>query len=308
MSAVYDAAMTFPVLRHTAVRQLVHVLVDGPSGYRTARDLEALFRDLGHASALLKTESRIDYVTRVIEEAQHRGQSERLLEAVIQAEAARDTRAALQRLISDILSPYGWTVHHDPVAGFRVQPLVIQAAPLTPDVLDTPDFGHVFLTDAEGQLLQDRWAEAVLHHAGTWRMGSIALSTMLEHVLVACLQAYPQQARASSEAPQHLGAIREWRLEVLLAVAHERGWITLTAADFPYRVRHYRHYITPAHELREGDVWNDALMGDTWRKVKRTMDELRDRTQAMPPAVTKADGMNAFQRAQLNAKYQKRRV
>ncbi|WP_189066951.1 hypothetical protein [Deinococcus radiotolerans] len=94
-------------------------------------------------------------------------------------------------------------------------------------------------------------------------MAFIALSAILEHVLVTCAQAYPRLARASSEAPHHLGAIRDWRLDVLLAVASERGWITLTKADFPYRVRHYRDYVTPAHELREGDALDDALIRDT---------------------------------------------
>ncbi|RJF74524.1 hypothetical protein D3875_04390 [Deinococcus cavernae] len=299
--------MMFPVLRYTALRQLVHILVDGPSGYRTARNLEAYFARLGYASPLLKTESRIDYVARVIEEAQQRGQSDRLLEAVIQAEAAQDARASLQRLISDVLSPYGWTIQHDDLSGFRVQPLVIQAAPVTPDVLEQPDFGHVFLTDEEGTVLRNRWTEAVvLYHAGAWRMGCIALSTILEHMLVACLQAYPDSTRASREAPQHLGAIREWRLDVLLAIANERGWMTLSAAAFPYRVRHYRDYVTPAHELREGDAWSEALIGETWRNVKRTIEELHDRTGAMLPITTRTHSRKALQRAQLNAAYKRR--
>lgn len=305
--AIYDAPMTFPVLRYTAVRQLVDILVDGPSGYRTARNLEAYFARLGHASPLLKTESRMDYVARVIEEAQHRGQSEQLLEAVIHAEADQEARVSLQRLISDVLAPYGWTVQQEGPAGFRVQPLVIQVAPITPDELAVPEFGHVFLTDEEGAVLRDRWAEAVvLYHAGAGRMECIALSTILEHMLVACLQAYPDAARASKAAPQHLGAIREWRLDVLLAIAHERGWMTLSAADFPYRVRHYRDYVTPAHELREGDAWSEALMGETWRNVKRTIEELQDRTRSMRPITTDTHSRKALQRAQLNAANKRR--
>ncbi|GGK85608.1 hypothetical protein [Deinococcus radiotolerans] len=124
--------MTFPTLRHKSVRQLTQVISDGPGGYRTARKLETYFTGLGYASGWLATESRIDYVTRVVEDAQRQGQGALLLKAILQAENSDQVRASLQRRVGEILSPDGWTVCGAPEIGLMAQPLVILAAPLTP--------------------------------------------------------------------------------------------------------------------------------------------------------------------------------
>jgi len=273
--------MTFPTLRQTAIRQLVQAITDGPSGYRKARELVELFAGLGDDFGRLKDESRIRYTARVIEHMQRRGQFELLLRTVLEAEEAR---TALQQVFSETLAPYGWTLTQDAGSAITLRPLVIPWTPLTPDILGVPDFRHVFLTDDERVLLRERWVEAVaLQQAGLSRPLFLSLGAILEHMLMACAQAYPDRAHASHAAPRHLGAVREWRLDVLLAVARDQGWITLTVLDFPYRLRHYRKYITPAHELKEGDFLNDALISDTWRTVRRTLDELHDRTRTTPP-------------------------
>ncbi|PIG99476.1 hypothetical protein [Deinococcus sp. UR1] len=277
--------MTFPTLRQTAIRQLVQAITDGPSGYRKARELVELFAGLGGDFERLRDESRIRYTARVIEDTQRRGQFELLLGTVLEAEAAEETRATLRQVFNEILAPYGWTLTQDTgsaITGSAItlRPLVIPWKPLTPDILGVPDFQHAFLTDDERTLLRERWVEAVaLQQAGLSRPMFLGLGAILEHVLMACAQSYPDRAHA---APRHLGNVREWRLDVLLAVARDQGWITPTVLDFPYRIRHYRDYITPAHELREGDFLDDALISDTWRTVRRTLDELHDRTRTLP--------------------------
>lgn len=276
--------MTFPTLRQTAIRQLVQAITDGPSGYRKARELVELFAGLGDDLERLRDESRIRYTARVIEHTQRRGQFELLLRTVLEAEAAEETRAALRQKFNEILAPYGWNLTQNTGSAITLRPLVIPWKPLTPDVLGVPDFQHVFLTDDERTLLRERWVEAVaLQQAGLSRPMFLGLGAILEHVLMACAQSYPDRAHAPHAAPRHLGNVREWRLDVLLAVARDQGWITLTVLDFPYRIRHYRDYITPAHELKEGDFLNDALISDAWRTVRRTLDELHDRTRNTPP-------------------------
>ena len=280
--------MTLPTLRQTAIRQLVQAITDGPSGYRKARELAELFAGLGGDFERLRDESRIRYTARVIEETQRRGQFELLLRTVLEAEAAEETRAALQQVFNEILAPYGWTLTQDTgsaITGSAItlRPLVIPWKPRTPDILGVPDFQHAFLTDDERTLLRERWVEAMaLQQAGLSRPMFLGLGAILEHVLMACAQSYPDRAHAPHAAPRHLGNVREWRLDVLLAVARDQGWITPTVLDFPYRIRHYRDYITPAHELREGDFLNDALISDTWRTVRLTLEELHDRTRTLP--------------------------
>ncbi|MFN4251856.1 hypothetical protein [Deinococcus sp.] len=274
--------MTFPTLRQTAIRQLVQAITDGPSGYRKARELVALFAGLGGDFERLRDESRIRYTARVIEHTQRRGQFELLLRTVLEAEAAEETRAVLQQVFNEILAPYGWTLTQDTGSAITLRPLVIPWKPLTPDVLGVPGFQHVFLTDDERTLLRERWGEAVaLRQAGLSRPMFLGLGAILEHVLLACAQSHRHSGHARNEP--HLGAILTWRLDVLLAVARDQGWITLTVLDFPYRLRHYRDYITPAHELKEGDFLNDALISDTWRTVRRTLDELHDRARTTSP-------------------------
>jgi len=267
--------MTPLQLRSKAIQQLVHVIIDGPDGYRTAKELAAFFRGLGHAYGMGQAGSRIGGTERVIQQAQGRGQLEPLLVQLVQSSNSETVRDQLRAAISEILSPYGFTI--SPSTGtksFEVRPSMLQVSPPTLDVLSVPIFQTPPLSQQDIVLLQDRWEEAVkTYRAGALRLTLLSLSLLLEHVLLAYAQTLPG-ARASIKAPAHRGPIREWRLDVLLDVAAEQEWISLSKEDFPYRLRHYRNYLWPAKELQEGPFLTEDLINDAWHKVRRALDDL----------------------------------
>lgn len=263
-------------LRGQAIRQLVHVILDGPSGYRTAREVEALFRQLGQAHGRQLRESRIGYATRVFEEAQQREDLLPLLVRLLQAEASAPVREHLREKLVGLLSPYGWTVNLDPATGrFAVSPATPWTLPVTPGVLALPTFDGALFSPAEVLLLENRWREAaVMQQAGALRMTVVALGSLLEYVLRVYAQARPAQAQASGRAPHHHGPIRDWKLTTLLEVAAERGWTSLPGEEFPYRLREYRSYLLPGKELQEGPFLDEALSAEIWHKVRRTLEDL----------------------------------
>lgn len=262
-------------LRSKAVRQLVQVIIDGPEGYRTAKELEAFFESIGHACAMGRAESRIGYAARVIQWTQERGELEVLLVRLVQSGSSQVVQEQLREAVSESLSPYGLTVIPQPEPeGARITPKVFQAFPLTPEVLSIPTFQAAPLSQEEVALLQDRWKEAVaMYHAGALRMTLLSLGIILEHVLLAYVPRLPG-ARASAKAPAHQGPFREWRLDLLLDVAAERGWISLKKEDFPYRMRHYRNYLAPTKELQQGPFLSGELVNDAWRKVRQALTDL----------------------------------
>jgi len=273
-------------LRHRAVRQLVHLIIDGPAGYRTAWELEAYFIDLGYVHtvqpgsrltyAYILAESRIEYVTRVIEQAQELGRLEQLLTQLAQSALCAPIRGQLQVAISEILSPYGQRLDGDPETGvFQVVRRAPQGTPPTPAQLSVPEFRQDQLSPEEVALLEARWLEAVtMYQAGALRMTILALSAILEHVLMARAHWRPDEAGASPLSPEPHLPVRDWTFDTLLAVAAERDWIRASPQDFPYRVRQYRRYLSPRQELQEGPLLDDDLSHEVWRSVRQALDDL----------------------------------
>jgi len=274
------------MLRYRAVRQLVFLIIDGPAGYRTARELEAYFMGLGHIYAVqrpirlsyayVRPESRIKYVTRVIEQVQELGQLEHLLAQFVQSAPSLPVRKQLQAAISEILSPYGQRLDGDPEAGvFQVVRRAPQGTPPTPAQLSVPEFRQDQLSPEEVALLEARWLEAVtMYQARALRMTILALSAILEHVLMARAHWRPDEARASPLSPEPQLPVRDWTFDTLLTVAAERDWISGSPQDFPYRVRQYRGYLSPRQELQEGPLLDDDLSHEVWRSVRQALDDL----------------------------------
>lgn len=282
----YAVDMSALILRYRAIRQLAFLIFDGPAGYRTARELEVYFMGLGHIYAVqppirrsyayIRTESRIEYVTRVIEQMQELGQLEHLLAQFGQSAPSLPIRRQLQSAISEILSPYGQRLDGDPETGvFQVVSRAPQGTPPTPAQLSVPEFRRDQLSPEEVALLEARWLEAVtMYQAGALRMTILALSAILEHVLMARARCRPDEAQASPFSPEPHLPVRDWTFDTLLAVAAEQDWISGSPQDFPYRVRQYRRHLSPRQELQEGPLLNDDLSHEVWRSVRQALDDL----------------------------------
>ncbi|THF68102.1 hypothetical protein E7T06_18115 [Deinococcus sp. Arct2-2] len=252
------------ILRSKAIRQLVYLIIDGPAGYRGLLNLDTFFHDLGYQIDFIRGESRIKYSTRVLMQVQEDGQLPRLLLALVQSGSSEQLQRQVQAAINDILFPYGFTLGRDTeTAAFRVAPTAVAVPPPTPEELSVPSFQNLPLSEEEVALLEDRWNEAVaLHHAGALRMTLLALSLILEHVLASVHQ-FPKQARSSRQTPHHSLPFMDWKLDALLDVAADKGWISLKTDDLPDRVRDYREYLSLAKELREAPLLNADMVNHT---------------------------------------------
>jgi hypothetical protein len=235
--------------------------------------LDTFFHHLGYPIKFIQAESRIKYSTRVLMQVQQDGQLPRLLLELVQSSSSEQVQRQVQAAISEILSPYGFTLGRDTeTAAFRVAPTAVAVPPPTPQELSVPSFQRLPLSEEEVALLEDRWNEAVaLHHAGALRMSLLALSLILEHVLLASVHLFSEQARSSRLAPHFSLPFRDWKLDALLDVAADKGWIRLKKDDLPHRVRYYREYLSAATELREAPLLNVNMVNQTWQQVKRAI-------------------------------------
>lgn len=276
-TVAYDGSMTALILRSKAIRQLVHLIIDGPAGYRGLIALDTFFHHLGYPIDYLQAESRIKYTTRVLAQVQADGQLSRLLLELVQAGSSEQVQQQMQAAISEILLPYGFTLGQDRgTAEFRVAPATVPVSSPTPEKLSVPSFQHLPLSEEEVALLEDRWNEAVtLHRAGAFRMTLLALSLILEHVLSASLYYFPKQARSSDHASHFSLPFGDWKLDAMLNVAAGRGWISLKKDDLPHRVRYYRDYLSPGKEFREAPLLDEEMSNRAWQQVKRAIEDLQ---------------------------------
>jgi hypothetical protein len=106
-------------------------------------------------------------------------------------------------------------------------------------------------------------------------MTLLALSLILEHALSALIHHFPDQARSSRQSPHFSLPFRDWKLDALLDVAADKGWIRLKKDDLPHRVRYYREYLSAAKELREAPLLNVNMVNQTWQQVKRAIEDLQ---------------------------------
>lgn len=197
--------MTPLILRSKAIRQLVDLIIDGPAGYRGLLNLDTFFHHLGYQIDFIRGESRIKYTTRVLAQVQEDGQLPRLLLALVQSSPSQQIQQQVQAAINDILWPYGFILGKDEEqAAFSLAPAAAPVSAPTAAELSVPSFQRLPLSSEEVTLLEDRWNEAVaLYHAGALRMTLLALSLILEHVLLASMHQFPQQAWSSRQSPHH---------------------------------------------------------------------------------------------------------
>jgi len=133
---------------------------------------------------------------------------------------------------------------------FIEQPEQSDLKPLPP-----PDFLNLKLEPGLGEILSDRWDQAQrclkveAHLAATIVMGS-----MLEGMLLAVLQKFPQEANKCKAAPHdpRTGKVKyfaDWSLSDMINVAHEAGWLDLDVKKFSHGLREFRNLIHPYQQL-----------------------------------------------------------
>lgn len=125
-------------------------------------------------------------------------------------------------------------------------------------VYPAPNFASL-VADAElAKVLGQRWMEANLSfEAGAYLATVILLGTILEGVLLSKVEQNPAQANKASSCPKDKKSgqplpFEYWKLQNLIEVAHECGWLKKQYKDFSHVVRDYRNFVHPNKERQEG--------------------------------------------------------
>jgi hypothetical protein len=121
---------------------------------------------------------------------------------------------------------------------------------------DQPVSFQALGSDARMQaVLAARWNECVLClHAGAPLAATVMMGGLLEALLLARVNLEPNMASIfkASSAPkdnqQKAKPLKEWALKNYIEVAHELGWVTVSAKDVGEVLRDYRNYIHPSKQ------------------------------------------------------------
>jgi hypothetical protein len=196
--------------------------------------------------------------------------------------ADRDATTQAVSRLNEILALEGLQIVFDGVkpkfaestAQFVEHPEERELKPLPP-----PDFLKLKLEPGLGEVLSARWGEAQMCVAGgAHTMGTVAMGSLLEGMLLAVLQADPAKANQAAAAPKNSeGKVKpfwDWSLSETINVAHEVGWIGLDVKKFSHSLREFRNLIHPYQQWVE-KTWPDAdTCSISWLVVQAAANDL----------------------------------
>jgi len=92
-------------------------------------------------------------------------------------------------------------------------------------------------------------------NSGAYLSSIIMMGSFLEGLLLAIISLNPKRANQAKTAPKNkdgkVKMFHEWKLQDLISVSHECGWIEVDVKDFSVVLRDYRNMIHPYHQLRK---------------------------------------------------------
>ncbi len=110
-------------------------------------------------------------------------------------------------------------------------------------------------------ILGRRWNEANYSFAAAAYLSTvIMLGSILEGVLLSKVQQDLAKSCSSKAAPKDkVGKVlptQDWKLQSLIDVSHECGWLKKQDKDLSHTIRDYRNYVHPNKELQEGTTFD----------------------------------------------------
>jgi len=121
--------------------------------------------------------------------------------------------------------------------------------------LPPPDFLRLAIEPGLGEILADRWEQAQrCLNAEAYVASVMIMGSILEGMLLAVLQRFPQEGNACKAAPTDpkTGRVKyfaEWSLSDMINVAHEANWIDLDVKRFSHPLREFRNLIHPYQQM-----------------------------------------------------------
>ena len=92
-------------------------------------------------------------------------------------------------------------------------------------------------------------------NSGAYLSSIIMMGSFLEGLLLAVISSNQKKANQAKTSPKNkdgkVKKFHEWKLQDLISVCHECGWIEVDVKDFSILLRDYRNMIHPYHQLNK---------------------------------------------------------
>jgi hypothetical protein len=142
-----------------------------------------------------------------------------------------------------------------------------------------PVFSHLLEDIKLARILIHRWVESQrTFEARAYLSTIVLLGSILQSVLLAKIEQNPDQANRAKSAPRGRHGkglpFADWPLEVLIAVAHDCGWLGMNADRFPLALRDYRRLVDPREQRSTGISPDAETCEVAWEAVGAAMDDL----------------------------------
>jgi hypothetical protein len=170
----------------------------------------------------------------------------------------------------------------------RLRPLLISLRseslvtpkPTVPSSDDPPSFAPLASDRQMQEVLQARWKECVAClEAQAPLSATVMMGGLLETLLLARINRENDKAPVfqAKAAPRDRGKTKqlaEWTLKNYIDVAHELGWVSVSAKDVGEVLRDYRNYIHPHKQLSHGidlSVSDSELLWEVSKAITRQL-------------------------------------
>lgn len=278
-----------PLDELTAVR-IAEVVVDIGGPYeRTGRALEALLARSGWVDPPDYDGSpRVPWLTeQLVERRDQTHEIERLLCRVcdpIEYDDGMDSADEFRTVLNAKLAAEEIVVSRvgmRPVVGTATANGAVYSEP---DDLDRR-LRNLIVDSGSVDLLMRRVHEARLcEDSGAYTMAIIGIGSFVEGVLHSLLTERDNHIRDHGFVGRDGRKFKADRagLELLIDVAHEKGWIQLDAKDFMHNVRQYRNFVHPRAELEKQPKFDQDSVTLCWAPVRALLNDLEEHIEPVP--------------------------
>lgn len=146
--------------------------------------------------------------------------------------------------------------------------------------LPPPDFLRLTLEVGLGEILADRWEQAQrCVNVEAYVASIIVMGSMLEGMLLAVLQRFPNEGNKCKAAPTDAktGKVKhfaDWSLSDMINVAHEANWIDLDVKKFSHALREFRNLIHPYQQMALNTFPDKDTCEISWLVVQAAANDL----------------------------------
>jgi hypothetical protein len=260
---------------------------DGPDCpvYRTGSELTRFFQRVGFSNFCHDGSTRKWWTLDVLNQLTDRN----LKDVILRLADPREYRSNQQQVnqavkqLNEILMIEGLRVELESVKP-RLNSIAPEFAEHVDEVdlrpLPPPDFLNLRLEPGLGEILAGRWDEAQkCLKAEAYLAATIVMGSILEGMLLAILQKFPQDANKCKVAPHdpRTGKVKyfaEWSLSDMINVAHELGWLDLDIKKFSHVLREFRNLIHPYQQIIVGSVPDKDTCEISWLVVQAAANDL----------------------------------